>query len=180
MWALVLCTNGCTTICITCPILREIECNEFVCNNFVLVLVQIDLIKFENSNCIRSICTKFDTNLLHSNMLHSILRKNWTIFRKIGHAIQIVVHQLVHKMSAEKKFCLKNQFPFTPRYAGIRRISTKRKKLIPYKPYVHGKHVKSILGTCKNMTKKVFNLNNTIPHSVRLVDPFVKLNLSHK
>ncbi len=32
-----LCTNQCTTICITCPILREIECNEFVCNKFVLV-----------------------------------------------------------------------------------------------------------------------------------------------
>jgi hypothetical protein len=30
--ALVLCTNWCTTICITCPILRKIECNEFVCN----------------------------------------------------------------------------------------------------------------------------------------------------
>jgi hypothetical protein len=45
--------------------------------------------------------------------------------------------------------------------------------LIPYKPYVHGKHVESILGTRKNSTKKKFNLNNTIPHSVRLVDPFV-------
>ncbi len=52
-------TNWCTTICITCPILREIECDEFVCNEFVLVLVQIDLIQFENSNCIRSICNKF-------------------------------------------------------------------------------------------------------------------------
>ncbi len=60
--ALVLHTNWCTTICITCPILREIvqflrkiECIEFVCNKFVFVLVQIDLIQFENSNCIRSI-----------------------------------------------------------------------------------------------------------------------------
>ncbi len=41
--ALVLCTNWCSTICITCPILREIECIEFICNEFVLVLVQIDL-----------------------------------------------------------------------------------------------------------------------------------------
>ncbi len=56
--ALVLRTNWCTTICITCPILRKIECIEFVCNEFVLVLVQIDLIQFENSNCIRSIWTK--------------------------------------------------------------------------------------------------------------------------
>ena len=60
--ALVSHTNWCTTICNTCPILREIvrflheiECIEFVCNKFVLVLVQIELIQFENSNCIRSI-----------------------------------------------------------------------------------------------------------------------------
>ncbi len=45
--ALVQCTNWCTTICITCPILREIECNKFVCVKFVLVLVKIDLIQFE-------------------------------------------------------------------------------------------------------------------------------------
>jgi hypothetical protein len=47
----------------------------------------------------------------------------------------------------------------------------RRKRMIPYKPYVLGKHKESILGTCKNMTKKVFNLNNMIPHSVHLVDP---------
>ncbi len=47
----------------------------------------------------------------------------------------------------------------------------RRKKMIPYKPYVREKHVESILGTLKNMTKKVFILNNTIPHRVRLVDP---------
>jgi hypothetical protein len=85
-----------------CPILREIvrflrkiECIEFVCNEFVLVLIQIDLIQFEVSNCIRSICTKTNTNSLHMNSLHSISCK-------IGHVIQIVVHQLVHKTSAEK------------------------------------------------------------------------------
>ncbi len=50
--AIVLCTNWCTTICIACPILCEIECIEFVCNELVLVLVQIDLIQFEFSNCI--------------------------------------------------------------------------------------------------------------------------------
>ncbi len=87
--------------------------------------------------------------------------------------IQIVVHQFVRKMSTEKKSYLKKIGPpFIPRYAGIDRISTKEKILIPYKPHVHGKHIKSILGTRKNMTKKVFSLNNTIPHSVRLVDPF--------
>ncbi len=50
----------------------------------------------------------------------------------------------------------------------------RRKKSIPYKPHISGKLEESILGTCKNMTKKVFNLNNTIPHSVRLVDPYVQ------
>ncbi len=100
--ALVLCTNWCTTICITCPILRKfvwilrkIECIKFLCNKFVLVLVQIDLIQFENPNCIRSICTKTNTNLLHTNSVHSILRK-------IGHVIQIIVHKIVRKMSAKK------------------------------------------------------------------------------
>jgi hypothetical protein len=86
-----------------CPILREIECIEFVCNRFVLVLVQIDLIQFKFSNCIRSICTKTNTNLLHTDLIHSILRKNWTILRKIGHATQIVVHQFALETSVEKK-----------------------------------------------------------------------------
>jgi hypothetical protein len=100
---LVLRTNWCTTICIACQILceiarfvREIECNKFACNEFVSSLVRIDLIQFEFLNCIRSICTKTNTNLLHTNLLHSVLRK-------IGHVIQIVVHQFVHKTSAEKK-----------------------------------------------------------------------------
>ncbi len=93
---LVMCTNWCNAICITCPILCEIECIQFVCNEFVLVLVQIDLKQFENSNCIRSIWTKTNTNSLHTNSIHSISRKS-------GHMIQIVVHQFVHKTSAEKK-----------------------------------------------------------------------------
>ncbi len=38
-------TNRCTTICITCSILRKIECNKFVCNKFVLVLLQIDIMQ---------------------------------------------------------------------------------------------------------------------------------------
>jgi hypothetical protein len=74
MLVLILRTNGCTTICIRCPILRKIECIKFVCNSFVLVLVHIDLIQFECSNCIRSICIKTNTNLLHTNLIHSILR----------------------------------------------------------------------------------------------------------
>ncbi len=112
--ALALRTNWCTTICITCPILRKIECIKFVCNKFVLVLVQIDLIQFEFSNCIRSICTKTNTNSLHTNLIHSILRKNWTILRKIEHLIQIVVHQFVRKTSAEKNSCLKKLVPLYP------------------------------------------------------------------
>ncbi len=130
--ALVLRKNWCTTICITCSILHEFECIKFVCNKFVLVLVQIDLIQFEFSNSIRSICTKTNTNLLHTNSIHSILRKNRTNLRKIGHVIHIVVHQFVHKMSAEKNLkSEKNWSPFIPRYAGIRRISTKEKKIHP-------------------------------------------------
>ncbi len=57
---LVLRTNWCTTICITCPILRKIECNKFVRNKFVSVLAQNDLIQFVCSNCIRSLYIKFD------------------------------------------------------------------------------------------------------------------------
>ncbi len=129
--ALVLRTNWCTTICITCPILLEIECVEFVCNKFVLVLVQIDLIQLEFSICIRSICTKTNTNSLHTNSIHSILHENWTNSRKIGHVIQIVVHQFVHKTSAKKIRVKKNWSPFIPRYAGIHRISTKEKKIDP-------------------------------------------------
>ena len=118
------------------------------------------------SDCIISICNKTNTNLLHTNLLHSSLRK-------IGHVIQIVVHQFVHKTTAKKILkSLKNWPPLIPRYTRIHRISTKEKKLIPYKPYVQGKHIESILGTCKNMLKKVFNLNNTIPNNVCLVDPF--------
>ncbi len=130
--ALVLHTNWHTTICITCPILckmvqflHKIECMECVCNKFVLVLVQIDLIQFENSNCIRSIWTKTNTNLLHTNLIHSILRK-------IGHLIQIVVHQFVCKTSTKKNLkSEKHWSPFIPRYAWICRISTKEKKIDP-------------------------------------------------
>jgi hypothetical protein len=53
--ALVLCTKGCTRICITCPISCKFERIKCVCIDSVLVLVQIDLIQFENLNCIRSI-----------------------------------------------------------------------------------------------------------------------------
>ena len=77
------------------PIFTQIECIKFVCNKFVLVLVQIDVIQFEHSNCIRSIWTKTNTNSLHTNLIHSILRK-------IGHLIQIVVHQFVCKTRAKK------------------------------------------------------------------------------
>jgi hypothetical protein len=52
--------------------------------------------------------------------------------------------------------------------------------MIPYEPYVWEKHVESILGTRKNLTKKVFNLNNTIPHSVRLVNPKFKIQCATK
>ncbi len=67
-----------------------------MCNELVSNLEQIDPIQFEFSNCIKSIRTKFDTNFLRTNSLHSISGK-------IGHVQQIVIHQFVHKTSAEKK-----------------------------------------------------------------------------
>jgi hypothetical protein len=117
----------CPILCEIIQFLRKIECNEFVCNKFVSNLVQIDLIQFEFTNCIKSICTKTNTNPLHTNLLHS------SILRKIGHMIQIVLHQFVHKTSTEKKILKsdKNWSPFIPRYVGIRRISTKEKKIDP-------------------------------------------------
>ena len=115
---LVLRTNWRTTICITCPILRKIECIEFVCSTFVLVLVQIDLIPFEYSNYIRSIFTNNNTIFLHTNLIHSNLRKNQTILRKIGQVIQIVVHQFVHKTSFKKKSRLKKINPLYPQVCG--------------------------------------------------------------
>ena len=97
---------------------------QIVLDQFVLKLI--------NSNCIRSICTKTNTNSLHTNLIHSISRKNWTISRKIGQVIQIVVHQFVRKTSTEKNLkSEKTQSPFIPRYAGICRISTKEKKINP-------------------------------------------------
>jgi hypothetical protein len=56
----------------------------------------------ECSNCIRSICTKSNTNLLHTNLIDSILHKNHTILHKLGHVIQIVIHQFVPNTSAKK------------------------------------------------------------------------------
>ncbi len=70
--------------------LRKIECIKFECNEFDLVLVQIYLIHIEHSNCISSTWTKTNTNSLHSRPIHSISHK-------IGHVIQIVVHQFVRK-----------------------------------------------------------------------------------
>jgi hypothetical protein len=67
--------------------------------------------------------------------------------------MQIIVHRFVRKMSAEI-FCLKIIGP--PLSPGTRKYVESvlnRKKSIPYKPYISGKHVESILGTCKNTTK---------------------------
>ncbi len=153
--ALVLRTNWHTTICITCPILWKIKCNKFV-----LILIQ-----FVYSNCIRSICTKFDTNLLHTNSLHSISHKNWTCDTNCSTHLYI-------KRAPKKSLSLKKigppLLPVTQKYV---ESVPRRKKSIPYKLHVRRKQVESILGTWKNMTKNIFNVNNRIPHSVCLVDP---------
>ncbi len=118
------------------------DCHDQSVNAFISNFVPV--------NCIGSICTKFDTNSLCTNLVHSISQKNWTFSRKIGCVIQIVVDQFVHKQSPKKILkSEKNRSPFTFRYARIRRISTKERKKSPYKPYVHGRHVESILETCK-------------------------------
>jgi hypothetical protein len=81
--------------------------------------------------------------------------KKWTILCKIGHVIQIVVHQFVCKTSAKKFKSLKKIGPpLSPGMQEYVESVLRRKKSILYKPYVRRKHVESILGTCKNMTKK--------------------------
>ncbi len=124
----ILCTYWSTTICITCLILHEIECNNFVCNKFVLVLLQIVL-------------------------------------------------QFVHETTAKiKSLSLKKLVSLDPQLRGnMLNQYWGEKKLIPYKPHVRGEQVESILGTWENMIKNVFNLNNMIPHNVRLVDPLQEL-----
>ncbi len=83
--ALVLCTNWCTTICITCLILHEIEYIKFVCNKFVLVLVQIDLraeellLKHEDDKLVLIILYCFGWKSLHSWSCH--LYGSWYWFR---------------------------------------------------------------------------------------------------
>jgi hypothetical protein len=87
--------------------------------------------------------------------MHSISRKNWTILCKIGQVIQIVVHQFVCKTSTEKKSkSEKNNPPLSPGTCKCVESVLRRKKLIPYKPYLRKKHVESILGTRENLTKK--------------------------
>jgi hypothetical protein len=109
---------------------------------FVLVLVQIDLIQFEFSTCIRSICIKTNTDLLHTNSIHSTSRKKWMILHKIGQVIQIVVHQFVRKMSANKKIprSEKNDPPLSSGTCEYVESILSRKKSIPYKPYVRKKN----------------------------------------
>jgi hypothetical protein len=58
-------------------------------------------------------------------------------------------------LSAKKILSLKKIGP--PLSPGTREYVEsvlRRKKTTPYKPHVHGKHVESILGTCKNISKK--------------------------
>jgi hypothetical protein len=67
--------------------------------------------------------------------------------------MQIEVHQFVRKTSAKNILSEKiwSRITHTREYV---ELVLRRQKMIPYKPYVCGKRVASILGTCKNMTKK--------------------------
>jgi hypothetical protein len=70
------------------------------------------------------------------------------ISRKIGQVIQIVVHQFVRKTSAENNSCQKKiDPPLSPGTREYVESVLRRKKLIPFKPYVREKHVESKLGT---------------------------------
>ncbi len=69
--------------------------------------------------------------------------------------MQIVVHQFVHKTSAKKNLSLqKVDPPLSPGTHEYVESVLRRKKLIPYKPYVCEKHVESILGTFLTCEKK--------------------------
>jgi hypothetical protein len=86
--------------------------------------------------------------LLHTNSTHSILRKNRMILRKIGQVIRIVVHQFVCKQAPKKFLSLKKiDPPLSPGTWEYVESVLRRKKSIPYIPYVREKHVESILGT---------------------------------
>ncbi len=70
--------------------------------------------------------------------------------------MQIVVHQFVCKMSTKKILSLKKIDPsLSPGTHEYVESVLRRKKLIPYKPYVCKKHVESILGTRENMNIKI-------------------------
>jgi hypothetical protein len=45
--------------------------------------------------------------------------------------------------------------------------------MIPYKPYVRGKHVEPILGTCKNMTKKSIQFEQYDPTQCTFSPPLI-------
>jgi hypothetical protein len=69
--------------------------------------------------------------------------------------IQIVVHQFEHLSSTKKNpTCEKIGPTLSPGMREYVESVLRRKKLIPNIPYVRGKQVESILGTCKKMTEK--------------------------
>ncbi len=70
--------------------------------------------------------------MLHINLIH--------ILHEIGHVIQIVVHQFLHKTSTKKNpKPEKNNPPLSPGTGEYIESVLRRKKPIPYKPYVRKK-----------------------------------------
>ncbi len=136
---LVLCTNWCTAICITCPVLRKfvqflrkfvqflrkIECIKFVSNKFVLVLVQIDLIQFENS----IVLDQFVLKLIQICYIQ-IWYIQFCVKSDTWYKLQ---YTNLYVKRAPKKIpkSVTNWSPFLLRHAGICRISTKEKKINP-------------------------------------------------
>ncbi len=77
------------------------------------------------------------------------------ILRILGHVIQIVVHQFVHKTSTKKNTkSEKIDPPLSPGTREYVESVLRRKKRSHINPTYVKIHVESILGTRKNMTKQ--------------------------
>ncbi len=86
---------------------------------YKLKYINLYVKQFQHSNCISWTWTKTNTKLLHIRLIHSISRK-------IGHVVQIVVHQFVH--SCEGIY----QIPMLyPRKLRPEKITTGKKRYRP-------------------------------------------------
>ncbi len=122
-------------------------------------------------NCrqVERISTKTNTNSLHIQIRYIQFCVKLDTWNKLYY-INLYIKRAPKKNLSWKKIN-PSLSPGTRKYV---ESVLRRKKMIPYKPYVHKKHVESILvlGTFLTHEKKLFNLNTTICDSVRVVDPY--------